>query len=655
MNLALNYCWKEWRAQRGLLTAYTLLVFACLCLALYLAPRHYWFEDDFGVHALSWFVGVGVIGVVAFVVPSLVRGEFTSKEDQFVRRLPNALLPSFFGKLLFLVLATVTLPLLGLLAGEAFVTSLDHGWDGLYGWNWDGTVFLKPPTLVIAVSGFALLLLPWIWAAGTWMPGGRLALLMTLLLVLVVSVLVFAVVRQSPKILVRFPWESWLWAVPVSGLLAAAASWCLGRRGGGALRSARFGLLATALTLLPGGVWLGQRAWFYHHPRVGQLNTLQVRGITADERFVLASVSEQDDWQHITVRIDLHTGETQQPHGSDSGLLPGVDGPNVGFYQRQRGRFWHQWTEDGRVEVFDLATCVGEVFDYDKERRMVQLPEMLREEVRLDCIANTRLRGPGNRPVWIEDGCVCMQRVDGAVSKSPWDTSDTSWVLTTGLGLKRLPGNELFDLVKGRIVDARDTREEHFVGESLVFQRRKDSTSKWFVRQGDQPAVPCDALSGAQVLGLLDDARLIACHTSSQRRERPRGPALPGRPGRLFLFAPDSGVVTELDLPSDLPFEDVRRAAPLGLGGSLLARDPEGCVWLTCRADSGACFVRLDTTSLQVTSVLRHRRDSWGNLRELLSWRELPYVVVKDGLEIVRIHIDTGERSVLFPLAHRPL
>ncbi|MFM1874226.1 MAG: hypothetical protein RL398_3648, partial [Planctomycetota bacterium] len=45
MNLALVYLWKEWRAQRALLTAYVLLMVACLCIGLSMAPTHYWLEE----------------------------------------------------------------------------------------------------------------------------------------------------------------------------------------------------------------------------------------------------------------------------------------------------------------------------------------------------------------------------------------------------------------------------------------------------------------------------------------------------------------------------------------------------------------------------------------------------------------------------------
>ena len=186
MNLALNYCWKEWRAQRGRLLAYTLLAFTCLCIGVSLMPSDWWLESGFGTHALTWFVAAGILGVVAFVVPSLVRSEFTSNDDQFVCRLPNALLSAFAGKSLFLVLVAISLPLLGLVVGELFLLALGYEWDSILLWQWDGQIFRNVPSTIF-LCGAAVLLLPWIWAVGTWLPGGRLALLGTVLLGLLIE------------------------------------------------------------------------------------------------------------------------------------------------------------------------------------------------------------------------------------------------------------------------------------------------------------------------------------------------------------------------------------------------------------------------------------------------------------------------------------
>ncbi|MBM4061191.1 MAG: hypothetical protein FJ265_08865, partial [Planctomycetes bacterium] len=280
MNLTLAYCWKEWRAQRTTLLAYAGLVFASLCLGLSLAPTHAWFEESFGAYALSWFVIAGMLGVLLFVAPGLVQSEFGLKDDQFVRRLPGALAPAFRTKLLFLLLASVALPLVGLLLGELFVQAWGQDWNGLFRWRWDGTVAIDWPGDVVATA-LALLLAPWIWAIGCWLPRGRMAVGGTLLLVLGLGVAVTAVLRQSPKIEKGIDWQLWLWAVAPLGLGIAAASWA-GRRGGGPLRSARFGLLAMGVGLLPPSAWLGACAWDYHHPDPANLASLDVRGLSPD-------------------------------------------------------------------------------------------------------------------------------------------------------------------------------------------------------------------------------------------------------------------------------------------------------------------------------------------------------------------------------------
>jgi hypothetical protein len=122
MNLVLAHCWQQWRAQRGMLAGFLGLGIAALCLVFTLVPEHFWLEDGRRALALSWFVVMGGVGVLAFAAPALVRTEYGPKGDQFVRRLPGALRPSFGGKLLFLLLAMLALPLLGLAAGELFLT-----------------------------------------------------------------------------------------------------------------------------------------------------------------------------------------------------------------------------------------------------------------------------------------------------------------------------------------------------------------------------------------------------------------------------------------------------------------------------------------------------------------------------------------------------
>jgi hypothetical protein len=166
MNLVLTYCWREWRAQRALLTGFVGLGIAALCLVFTLVPEHYWLDDGRRALALSWFVVLGGIGVLAFVAPTLVRSEFGQKGDQFVRRMPGALRASYGGKLLFLLLATIALPLLGLAAGELFLTANGKGWHDLFRWTFAGDVVLDVPWPALWIAP-APLLVPWEWAIGT--------------------------------------------------------------------------------------------------------------------------------------------------------------------------------------------------------------------------------------------------------------------------------------------------------------------------------------------------------------------------------------------------------------------------------------------------------------------------------------------------------
>ncbi len=314
-SLVLTFCWREWRAQRGVLIAYTLLGLLCLCLGFSMVPEHWWEQRGRRAMALSWFVALGVIGVVAFVAPALVRGEYGSKNDQFVRRLPGALRASFAGKLLFLVLATAALPLLTVLVGQGFLWAIDEPWHrDLFLWDCNGNIFFEWPWPAVA-CGYALLLMPWVWAIGTWLPSGRMALGGTILMTLVIGVGIFAVLRQSPGIEKGIAWQGWLWAVPVVGLLAAFASWTKGRRGGGALRSARFGLAATAVGLVPPSLWLAERTWHYHHPDLQHLATVDVRGVSPDGQFALVEGAANENFAQVALRVDLRDGSATQLAG----------------------------------------------------------------------------------------------------------------------------------------------------------------------------------------------------------------------------------------------------------------------------------------------------------------------------------------------------
>ncbi|MCK5942770.1 MAG: hypothetical protein KAI24_12410 [Planctomycetes bacterium] len=631
MNLALTYLWKEWRAQRALLSAYLLLVFACLCIGLYLAPRHLWFDEGFGVHALSWFVTAGGIGVVAFVVPGLVRGEFTAnKGDQFVRRLPGALWPAFWGKLLFLLLALLLMPLLGLLVGELFVMALDQRWDGLFRWRWDGEVMMDLPW-ELSLLGAGVLLLPWVWAVGTWLPGGRLALLGTVLLVLVVGLLVFAVLRPSPNLLDGFRWQAWVWTVPCVGCVVAALSWARGRLAGGPLRSARVGLTATAVALLPGAVWLGERAWRYHHPRAEHLERFAVAGMAPSGRFAIANVAEHDNWTPVPVRIDLDTGAVEQLGGVHTGVISEVLDP---FALGSTGvqRYWRTWGWDDDAQgVLDLETGQWSRVDCDPKHMMrLRLDDGWRRILLAERREQTRLRAPGGVRVWVEGDEFVFEAPDGSTKRRPWPFGKARSLYPRGHAVTAYGEyRQTLDFVTGEVSD-RTARESVHVRGAVVRQRvsRNDRAPSW--------EVVIDGLARElpgvwRVLGLFDDERLLVA-------TRPR----PGtQEVGLELFDPHADVRQPIALPVSTA-TSCSWVAPMQLGSSLLPRDPAGCVWLQFESRNEAVLVRV------CAAGEASRVETITSRVQLLRWRDFPRVLVRDRREIVEVDVESGARRVRF-------
>src|SRR5205823_2658416 len=124
----------------------------------------------------------------------------------------------------------------------------------------------------------AMLLVPWVWVLGTWLPGGRMAIGGAALLALLLGVGVFAVLRRCEGLAVTLAsaWQPWAYGAVPFGVLVAGVSWVRGRRGGGNWRSARTGLALFALGLLAPASWLGSWAFEYHHPDLEHTAYLQV-------------------------------------------------------------------------------------------------------------------------------------------------------------------------------------------------------------------------------------------------------------------------------------------------------------------------------------------------------------------------------------------
>ncbi|MEO6597436.1 MAG: hypothetical protein ABIP94_22055 [Planctomycetota bacterium] len=637
MNLALCHCWKEWRTQRAVLTAYMLLICVGLCLGFLLVPEPWWLEDGRRAMALSWFVAAGVIGVVAFVAPALVRGEFGAKDDQFVRRLPGALGPSFGGKLVFLLLATAALPLVGLVCGELFLRALGQPWHDLFTWRYDGTVVFEWMWPAVW-CGYALLLVPWVWAVGTWLPGGRMAIGGTGLLVLVLGVGTAAVLRQYPCIERGIAWENWLWAIVPLGFLVAGISWVKGRRGGGPLRSARFGLLAMAVGLAPPAAWLGNETKRYHHPDPQQLVELDVQGLSPDARFVLAGGAANREWFRAKFRIDLQTGIAEQVAGIDRAFTPELM-PQNALALHGVQRYWRNYGQDlVTMTVLDLATGECTAIGYDTGRLAPVLPAELRECVATEVRANTPLRGPGGSKVWFDDDQMCIEGADGEVSRLPLPAPGMRSFYPAGHGFLWFGGtvgsSGLFDLTSREAVPPPARDGELFLVRSVVlFHAKGQPAGTWRQRSPGGEAQRCEPLQGCKVFGLFDDDRLLC----AQEASRFRSP-------RLFLYAPGTNVATELALPAGVAFQSVVIEAPLHRRVSLIARDPSGRIWLSCRAGAAPVSVLVDTNGR--VSTLPQLQSGWN---QLIGWPDAASVLVREGARILRIDLATGDRTVLFP------
>ncbi|MGE3174760.1 MAG: hypothetical protein AB7O97_19175 [Planctomycetota bacterium] len=613
MNLSLVWMWKEWRAQRALLGAWVVLTLASTALVTALLPAYYWKQEDAGTQVLSWFVAVSVLGVVGFAAPQLVRAEFAQKDDQFVRRLPGALRPSFGGKLLFLVLATLLVPLLGLLVGEWFVTAIGRDWNGLFDVrHYDLEVVMRWPQAGVLAAA-ALLLGPWVWAVGTWMPGGRMAVGGAGLLLLVLGFGVAGVLRACPGLEKTITWLPWLLALSPAGVALAAVSWVRGRRGGGALRSARVGLATLSVLLLPPATALGAAAWRYHHPDPLALQNLVPQGTTPDGRWLLVRGAGHPEWVGPPFRIDLETGATEQLGSVHDYWRPaGMHG----IWQPTPARWWC-----GEASVLDLATgAVRLPSDEDDLRRT------LAEAAR----AGAPFRTPTGQRAWVFGGALHVERPDGEVARIGLPRQDYfGRACGHGWGFPR----HWFDLGRLRSLghlqrgdqEAMLLRDQWFVRE----RGKGRPNGAWFRQDFDDGTrTEVEGLRGASCLGLLDDDHLLFL----------LGPS-GVRPLRLVACARDGRLRrVEHDLDPDRePIASVRD----------MAHDPQGRPWLMVgrdvrRSGSRDLLLRVDPSALRVERM----PVAPGTLVRVL---DDAAITVEDGERVVRTELPSGERTVVYP------
>ncbi|HEX6811879.1 MAG TPA: hypothetical protein VF384_09685, partial [Planctomycetota bacterium] len=537
-----------------------------------------------------------------------------------------------------LALASIALPLVGLLWGELYLQAIGQPWHDLFTWWQDGSVTMTWPwTTWSCVAG--LLLAPTVWAVGTWLPGGRMAVGGALLFVLLLGVLVFAVLRMCPQLENDLAWPPWLSMVVPLGLAVAGISWIAGRRGGGPLRSARLGVAAFGIGLLPPAVWFGNEAWLYHHPDPQRLGQLRASGLTADHRWLLAYGSAQRAGHGVPLRIDLATGHAEQLGGIYQWLLPG------GNLHRQDG--WdgrRYWASNARHAVFDLATGAWTPVGYDEGSRTTTLPPDLQAKVAEEVRATTPLRAPGDRRVWLLDDQLFAEERDGSVSQRAWSPRSKGPIQrpmrAAGHGLTVQAGvASFFDLRGIEVEPSKDGRwlTAFCVRDRWIHVPRPKSIGGWHQLEPDGSASVCEPLRGATVLGLLDDDTLLCAVTAPK-----------GTGARLFLYRPADRRVEELALPANLPFKWLAAEEPTRTwGGSILTRDPGGRVWLRCQTHKKQAFACIDATTHAVT-VCPWIEPGWSWL-ELLGWPDEHSVLVRQDTKVLRIDLATGARTVLFP------
>lgn len=637
MNLILAHCWREWRAQRFVLLSFLGLGCVCLTIVFTVVPADWWVDDGRGALALSWFVALGAFGVAGFAAPGLVTCEFGAKDDQFVRRLPGALRPAFAGKLLFLLLAALAMPLLGLLVGEGVLTALGRSWGDLWqvAW-WEGELqpVLRWPWPV-ALGGAALLLAPWCWAFGSWLPRGRMALGAAILFAVLVGAGLVGVERQLPNVLAGQSPTAWLAFATVLGAGLAAWSWVRGRRGGGAVRSARFGAVALVTVLLVPLAWLGARAYRYCNPEANTAYLTHVHGSSADGRWLLASGAHDARWYGVPLRIDRDTGVAEQIGGFRDSFACRLGLP--GAYLGSPTQLWLHRRVDATTEVFDLATGRSSgPLAYDRQRKQLVLPPDLQAALDEDQARTTQCRTADGLPVWRAGGKLWFREADGTLTAlaDPFDADAV--VVAAGHGLRRLGSNAavLYDLTRRRLVPAlggkgRDRVESGLAVRGIwLLTLATGARLRFDFADGSQEPLP--ELAGWQIVGLLDHDHVLLRSSGKGRL-----------PLQVGSYRPSDRTVTTL--LSHPTARDHVLLTELGGrdGGSLLPRDPAGRIWLRSGADTWF--------TVGPDQAVAERPAAWPRHHRFLQWLATDRALVLADGRLLEIDLASGLHSVRFP------
>lgn len=642
MNAALAWMWKEWRTQWAMLTSYLILVLASIAMVCWLLPEQLWGDVRMGANALAWFVLAGCLGVVLFAAPMLVRGEFVPKDDQFCKRMPGALAPALVGKLMFVVCAAVAMPLLSLLVGEIVLTAMGRDWSTAFAADAEGQVWLRLP-LAASAPLISLLLVPLVAAVGTWLPGGRMAVGATALMLLALGFAVVSLLAACPNLAKSLGWQEWIFYAGPAFVAVYAASW-RGRRGGGAFRSFCCGLPALLAVLAVPAGWVTYQASRYHWPDPSALRVVRVQGVSADGRKLLVTGSEDadDNWLKAPFLVDCTTGEARQIGPIGGHAMRATVGSIRHDGMSVPARWFRIDSFDGTTRLCDLETGQVETVTARSEDMSLRLSPEQERAVAADVRASMSVRLPDGRRAWVEGCDVLVAGPDGTATKVvfrelgedgalvPTTESVTSLVRYCGHGLSHQ--RVLFDVQRARVARIPDSVLGTGVGVAAW-----NVGAEWLVgRTGGQwirfdidtlLAEPRDELQNTHVLAVLDDRRLLC--TSRRVNSQPQ---------MLFAYDPARREAQPIEVPQ-------RPWKPQNIHTAVGARDARGRVWLTEFGAPSGGFLAVDPATLrcELPPV------EFGNVIAFIG----DDVIVERRMQITRTNTITGTSSACWSAAPR--
>jgi hypothetical protein len=189
----------------------------------------------------------------------------------------------------------------------------------------------------------------------------------------------------------------------------------------------------------------------------------------------------------------------------------------------------------------------------------------------------------------------------------------------------------------------------YWVRDQAIFVPEGPRRSAAWHRLDDGKPVVETALVDCQVLGLLDDDRLLCAQTSKPKRPSPP---------RLFALRPADGTIEEFAVPAPLPWGSVQCEAPMHQVSAVLPRDPVGRIWLRCSDGNRDTFALLDPVAKMLVELPKSIFAGDGRWRQrVLAWPSADRIVMQDGASILALDLSAGLATAaatkLFPRANR--